>query len=65
MKNKNNLFIISGPSGAGEDSVIEGLKKDITIEFGVSQRSIKYVGGAGMLLIIIGVFMLLRHAGLI
>ena len=41
------------------------IKKDITIEFGVSQRSIKYVGGAGMLLIIIGVFMLLRHAGLI
>ena len=32
MKNKNNLFIISGPSGAGEDSVIEGLKKDIAIE---------------------------------
>ncbi len=32
MKTKNKLFIISGPSGAGEDSVIEGLKKDIAIE---------------------------------
>ena len=41
------------------------IKKDITIEFGVSQRSFKYVGGAGVLFIIIGVFMLLRHAGLI
>ena len=29
---KNKLFIISGPSGAGEDSVIEGLKKDLAIE---------------------------------
>ena len=29
---KNNIFIISGPSGAGEDSVIEGLKKIIPIE---------------------------------
>ena len=33
MKPKNNqptkIFIISGPSGAGEDSVIEGLKKKI------------------------------------
>ncbi len=27
-----NLFIISGPSGAGEDSIIEGLKKFIDIE---------------------------------
>jgi guanylate kinase len=27
-----NLFIISGPSGAGEDSVIEGLKKIFPIE---------------------------------
>lgn len=29
---KQNLFIISGPSGAGEDSIIEGLKKYIPIE---------------------------------
>jgi len=29
---KNKLFIISGPSGAGEDSVIEGLKKFLPIE---------------------------------
>ena len=28
----NNLFIISGPSGAGEDSVIDGLKKYFFIE---------------------------------
>lgn len=27
-----NLFILSGPSGAGEDSVIEGLKKHLPIE---------------------------------
>ena len=32
MKTKNNLFIISGPSGAGEDSIIEGLKKFLPIE---------------------------------
>lgn len=27
-----NIFIISGPSGAGEDSIIEGLKKHFSIE---------------------------------
>lgn len=29
---KNNLFIISGPSGSGQDSIIEGIKKYIPIE---------------------------------
>lgn len=29
---KTNLFIISGPSGAGEDSIIAGLKKEFPIE---------------------------------
>ncbi|PIR93109.1 guanylate kinase [Candidatus Falkowbacteria bacterium CG10_big_fil_rev_8_21_14_0_10_43_10] len=29
---KNNIFIISGPSGVGEDSVIERLKKILPIE---------------------------------
>jgi guanylate kinase len=29
---KTNLFIISGPSGAGEDSIIEGLRKCFVIE---------------------------------
>ncbi len=29
---KNNIFIISGPSGAGEDSVIKGLKKIYSTE---------------------------------
>lgn len=29
---KSNIFIISGPSGAGEDSIIEGLKKYFPIE---------------------------------
>jgi len=29
---KSNVFIISGPSGAGEDSVIKGLKKHFDIE---------------------------------
>jgi len=28
-KNKSRIFIVSGPSGAGEDSVIRGLKKKI------------------------------------
>ncbi|MCK5332821.1 guanylate kinase [Candidatus Parcubacteria bacterium] len=32
MDYKNKLFIISGPSGTGEDSVIEGLKKVLPIE---------------------------------
>jgi guanylate kinase len=30
--NKSNIFIISGPSGAGEDSIIEGLYKYFPIE---------------------------------
>jgi guanylate kinase len=29
---KNNIFIISGPSGSGEDSVIKGLRKIMPIE---------------------------------
>jgi guanylate kinase len=29
---KSNIFIISGPSGAGEDSIIEGLAKHIDFE---------------------------------
>lgn len=29
---KNNLFIISGPSGSGQDSIIEGLSKFFPIE---------------------------------
>ncbi len=29
---ENNIFIISGPSGAGEDSIIEGLKKILPID---------------------------------
>lgn len=29
---KSNIFIISGPSGAGEDSIIEGLKRYFDIE---------------------------------
>lgn len=29
---KSNIFIVSGPSGAGEDSIIEGLKKNLPIE---------------------------------
>ncbi|HPN96861.1 MAG TPA: hypothetical protein PLK35_03775 [Candidatus Moranbacteria bacterium] len=29
---KSNIFIISGPSGVGEDSVIEGLRKYFSIE---------------------------------
>lgn len=30
--NKNKIFIISGPSGAGEDSIIKGLEKYFPIE---------------------------------
>jgi len=29
---KSNIFIISGPSGAGEDSIMEGLKKYFELE---------------------------------
>ena len=32
MKSGKNIFIISGPSGAGEDSVIEGLRDYLDIE---------------------------------
>ena len=28
----SNIFIISGPSGSGQDSVVEGLKKYLNIE---------------------------------
>jgi len=40
------------------------VKKDVTIELGVSERTIKYVGGTGIVLIIIGAYMLLKSAGL-
>ena len=40
------------------------MKKDVTIELGVSERTIKYVGGTGIVLIIIGAYMLLKSAGL-
>jgi len=29
---KNNIFIISGPSGAGEDTIIQALKEQLNIE---------------------------------
>ncbi len=32
QNNKNNIFIISGPSGAGEDSIIDGLEKILPVE---------------------------------
>jgi hypothetical protein len=41
------------------------VKRDVTIEFGVSERTIKYVGGTGIILIAIGAYMLLKSAGLI
>ena len=44
---------------------LTAVKKDVTIELGVSERTIKYVGGTGIVLIIIGVYMLLKSAGLI
>ena len=31
-KKKNNIFIISGPSGVGEDSIINGLTEQMSIE---------------------------------
>jgi hypothetical protein len=40
-------------------------KKDVSIEIGISERNIKYIGGAGILIVIMGVFMLLLSAGLI
>lgn len=36
------------------------IKKDISLEVGVSERSLKYVGGAGILLIAIGAYLLLK-----
>ena len=44
---------------------LTSIKKDVSIEFGVSEKSLKYVGGAGILLIIIGVYMLLKCYSLI
>jgi guanylate kinase len=35
----NNLFIISGPSGAGEDSIINGLKQILPIETVITTTS--------------------------
>lgn len=31
-QSKKNIFVITGPSGAGEDSIIEGLKKILPVE---------------------------------
>jgi hypothetical protein len=41
------------------------VKRDVTIEFGVSERTIKYVGGTGIILIAIGAYMLMRSAMLV
>jgi len=32
MKSLKNIFIIYGPSGSGQDSVIEGIEKKIPVE---------------------------------
>lgn len=41
------------------------VKRDVTIEFGVSERTLKYVGGTGIILIAIGAYMLLKSAMLV
>ena len=46
-------------------TALTAVKRDVTIELGVSARTIKYVGGTGIVLVIIGVYMLLKSAGLI
>ena len=35
-------------------------KKDVSIEFGISERNLKYVGGTGIILVIIGAYTLLK-----
>ncbi|MFZ3058329.1 MAG: hypothetical protein WA102_01205 [Candidatus Methanoperedens sp.] len=40
------------------------IKKDVTLELGVSEKRMKYVGGGGILLIMIGAYILLRSSGL-
>ena len=46
-------------------TALTSIKKDVSIEFGVSEKSLKYVGGAGILLTIIGAYMLLKCYSLI
>ena len=46
-------------------TALTAVKKDVTIELGVSERTIKYVGGTGIVLIVVGVYVLLKSAGLI
>ena len=46
-------------------TALTAVKKDVTIELGVSERTIKYVGGTGIVFIIIGAYMLLKSEGLI
>ena len=41
MSKKNNLIIISGPSCAGEDSIIEGIKKILPIQRVISTTTRK------------------------
>ncbi len=36
------------------------IKKDIIVEVGITERSLKYVGGAGIMLIIVGTYILLK-----
>jgi len=46
-------------------TAVTSIKKDVSIEFGVSERNLKYVGGTGVLLVIIGACILLRCYNLI
>ncbi len=45
-------------------TALTAVKKDISVEVGVSERTMKYVGGAGIILIIIGTYILLKTYGL-
>ncbi len=40
-------------------------KKEILIELGISEKSLKYVGGSGILLVIVGAYILLKCYGLL
>ena len=46
-------------------TALTSIKKDVSIEFGVSERNLKYVGGTGILLVIIGACILLKCSNLI
>ncbi len=46
-------------------TALTALKKDVVIEFGIPEKKLKYAGGVGIILVIIGAYILLKGQGLV